>query len=106
MRRLSSLIRFDKEFSSSVELMRTQLQAANPKPIIINGLTSGASSAYLAEAIAELKKFSTAPAIIIVGSESEREKCAMSLCNSGLAALEYKARDFVFHNISPFFKSP
>ncbi|MBE6644301.1 MAG: transcription-repair coupling factor [Ruminococcaceae bacterium] len=100
MKRLSRLIRCDKEFSSSVQLMREQISVANPKPLIINGLTAGASTAYIAEAIEELKKFSKAPALIIVGSESERERFATSLCNSGLNTLEYKARDFVFHNIS------
>lgn len=100
MKRLSSLIRHDKEFSSSVDLMRVQLNTANPKPIIINGLTAGASHAYLSESIREIKKSSSLPVLIVVGSESEREKCALSLCSLGLTALEYKARDFVFHNIS------
>ena len=100
MKRLSSLIRYDREFSASVDVLREQLSARAPKPMVINGLTQGAADAYLAETIGEARKISSAPVLIIVGGESERERCAESLRASGLKALEYKTRDFVFHNIS------
>ena len=100
MKRLSGLIRCDKEFLSSVSVIREQFASPNPKPAVINGLTAGAAASYLAEAICDLKDSSRAPALIIVASESERTKVASSLCHSGIKALEYKERELVFHNIS------
>ena len=100
MERLSSLIRLDREFSASLETLREQLTCKNPYPMIVNGLTAGASDAYLAQAVRDVKIFSHAPALIIVPTDSEREKRAAALVSAGLRALEYKSRDFVFHNIS------
>ena len=100
MKRLSSLIRYDKEFSASVELIKEQLKVKNPKPIVINGLTAGACSSYLAEAMAELLCASRTPILIIVRDDAEREKILASLTDDGIKALGYKPRDFVFHNIS------
>lgn len=100
MKRLSSLIRYDKEFAASIATLSEQMKAKNPKPMVINGLTAGACASYLSEAVIELKKISSAPALIIVSGESERERCASSLISDGICALQYKPRDFVFHNIS------
>ncbi len=100
MKRLSSLIRYDKDFSSSVSVIREQLCTPNPKPTVINGLTTAAAAAYLAEAIGEVKKSSKSPVLIITACESERSKIASTLVDLGIKALEYKERDLVFHNIS------
>ncbi len=100
MKRLTGLIRYDREFSGSVETMREQLAASHPKPMIINGLTAGASAAYISEMILELRKMSKAPALVITATENERERCAEALHASGIRAKQYKTRDFVFHNIS------
>ena len=100
MRRLSCLIRYDKEFAASLETLRLQMKADAPDPIIINGLTRGASSAYLVEAIREVRTLSGAPVLVIVSSESERERCTSGLCAEGINALEYKTRELVFHNVS------
>ena len=100
MKRLTGLIRYDREFSSSVEVLSEQLRALNPKPIVVNGLTAGASAAYISEMILELKAASHLPVLVITATDTERERCAESLCASGIRALQYKTRDFVFHNIS------
>ena len=100
MKRLSGLIRYDREFSASLDLIGEQMKVKNPKPIVINGLTAGACSAYLSEAADELKRNSRAPVLIIVRDDSEREKVLSSLLADGIKAFEYKPRDFVFHNIS------
>lgn len=100
MKRLTGLIRYDKEFSGSVEALREQLRAINPKPMIVNGLTAGASSAYLAEMILEYRRISKTPALVITATDTERERCAEAIRASGIRAVQYKTRDFVFHNIS------
>ena len=100
MKRLSGLIRCDKEFSASLDVISEQLVSHSPKPLVINGLTAGASYAYLSESISELRKGSHAPVLVLVATEAERERCVASLSASGLKAQGYKPRDFVFHNIS------
>ena len=100
MKRLSSLIRSDKEFSASIVTLKEQFSLRSPKPLIINGLSTGASFAYLAEAIGELRLTSSAPTLVIVGNDTERERCVAALSSMGVRALGYKPRDFVFHNIS------
>ncbi len=100
MKNLSALIRYDREFSASVDTLREQMKIKNPRPVIINGLTYGAQIAYLSEAIPKMRKISGAPALIIVGSEAERERTVAALLSFGVKALGYKQRDFVFHNIS------
>ena len=58
MKRLSSLIREDKEFSASLVTVSEQLFSKEPLPLVINGLTSGAAYAYVAEMILEINKTS------------------------------------------------
>ncbi len=100
MKRLTGLIRQDREFENSLTLLKEQLTAKSAKPIIINGLSGGAANAYLAESIFDLKAVSATPALIFVGSDRERDTLANELLRSGINALAYKSRDLVFHNIS------
>ena len=100
MQNLSRIIRLDKEYAASVNTAALQFAAKNPLPLIINGLSAGASVAYLREAISDLKAISHAPALIIVAGEAERQRLASELSSEGLRVIEYKSRDLVFHNIS------
>ena len=99
MKRLSSLIRADREFVGFLSAMKDALAAKESLPIAVNGLTGGAEVAFLAESIIEQHKYTRAPAIVLVGSETERERLCASLCNMGVRALGYKKRELVFHNI-------
>ena len=83
-----------------METLRAQMKAETPLPLVINGLTRGASLAYLVEAISEVRRHSAAPVLVIVSSDSERERCTSELAMAGIGAVEYKARDLVFHNVS------
>ncbi len=100
MIKIPQLIRLDKEFSDSIVTALSELSAKNPKPIIINGLSGGAESAYLCEAIAELYERCTLPSLVLVGSSAERARIAGLLRESGVLAYEYKPREMIFHNIS------
>ena len=82
-----SLIRLDREFIQSTEAARAELEKKNPLPIIINGLTGGASDAYVVEAISELKAHKKTPALVLTQSETERKKLAELLNGSGINAL-------------------
>ena len=100
MKRLFGLIRYDKEFQDSLSAHTEQLSAKNPKPVIINGLSSGAADAFIAETVTEMRKMSSAPVLIVVGTDSERDRLSAVLLSAEIAAFSYKPRDFVFHNIS------
>ena len=71
MKGLSGLIRYDKEFVASLETVKAQLKASEPLPLIINGLTRGASCAYLVEAISEVRAISGSPVLVFVSSDFE-----------------------------------
>ena len=100
MKKLSALIRYDREFFASLDTINEQIQIKNPRPLVINGLTMGAQISYLSEIIPEVREKSGAPTLIIVGNETERERIAAALNISGIKALDYKPRDFVFHNFA------
>ena len=100
MHSISSLIRQDREFGESIRTLKEQLSAKKPLPLVINGLSGGAADAYLAEAVAEARRASDAPCLLLVGSDTERARTARILSDCGLRTLEFKPRDLVFHNIS------
>ncbi|MBR0324908.1 MAG: hypothetical protein IIX11_02115, partial [Selenomonadales bacterium] len=76
---LSGLITYDKEFSASVECLLQQHKSDSPLPVAINGLTDGASCAYLAEAIRLTAAANGAPALILVGNDGQRDKLTSRL---------------------------
>ncbi len=100
MQKLSGFIRYDKEFSEALSTFRHRIKANEPLPLIINGLTSGASDAFLSEFLSETEALTVSPALIFVSSDRERERVCASLISSGIKALQYKPRDLVFYNIS------
>ena len=100
MKELSSLIRYDKEFSAYLGTLTGELEKKKSLPIILNGLSGGATYAALKESLKELKKTGTHPSLIIVPSDKHRREIASSLRLSGIRVGEYKPRDLVFHNIS------
>ena len=100
MKRLSSLIRLDREFTGVIDTINEQMKARAPQPLVINGLSASASAFCLIQSVCELKEKAYTPALILVASEAERERISLALSSAGLSVLQYKKRDFVFHNIS------
>ena len=100
MSRISSLIRYDGEFSHSILQMKETHEAKTPLPIVINGLSGGALTAYIVESVRELNRLTSRPALIIAANDGECEKFTDELCAAGINAKRYKPRDLVFHNIS------
>ena len=97
---ISSIIRRDKEFSHSVESIAEQLRAHNPLPIAINGLTGGATLAYLIEAVREARRLTGAPVLVLARDDVSADALRESLFGAGINALRFKSREPVFHNIS------
>ena len=100
MRRLTSLITADNEFESLIALAKEELRKDDKLPIAVNGLSGGAHYAFVVEAARSLFCESRAPVLVLAGNDAERDAILECLLASGVKALAYKRRDFVFHNIS------
>ena len=99
MKKITSLIRTDGEFKAFLSCMRGAYNSADRLPIAVNGLTGGAESAFVAEAVREAREMSGGPVLLFVESEGERARLTDYLSAAGLRAVGYKKRDLVFHNI-------
>ena len=99
MQKITKLIRSDGEFKDFLSCMRVAYSDKSGLPIAVNGLTGGAESAFIAEAVREAKKLSGLPVLLLVESEVERARLTDYLCAAGISAAGYKKRDLVFHNI-------
>ncbi len=99
MSKITSLIRADGEFTRFLETFREVFASDEPLPVAVNGLSGGAELAFVAEAVAEARRVSGSPVLILAENEGERERLARALCDAGISAMQYKRRDFVFHNI-------
>ena len=99
MKKITSLIRADGEFSGFLTCLAEAYSTGEGLPIAVNGLSGGAESAFLAEAVREGVKLTSRPVLVLVENENEREKTVSLLNRVGINAVGYKKRDFVFHNI-------
>lgn len=100
MKNITSLITLDREFEASMRAAEEQLRSEECLPLVINGLSGGATCAYICEAVAYLSERTSSPTLILAGSESERDRITSALTARGIRSLGYKPRDFIFHNIS------
>ena len=98
--KISGLIRADKEFGAFAECLKSAYKSSPRYPLAVNGLSGGAQDAFLCESVVEAHKISGAPVLVLVGSDEGRGQTCASLTRSGLNAVEYKPRDFVFYNVS------
>ncbi len=97
---ISKIIRQDREFGAFAECLAADVKARTPLPIVINGLSGGASDAFVTEAVAEARALTGRPILILTADDTERSETASTLFRAGLRAAEYKPREPVFHNIS------
>ncbi len=99
MERLTGLIRADREYRNFVLSLGETFRKDDSLPIAVNGLSGGAEDAFLVESVVEARKLSPSPVLVLVGSETERERVIALLLTAGISAVGYKKRDLVFHNI-------
>ena len=99
MQKITGLIRSDGEFKDFLSSMRSAYSTAEHLPIAVNGLSGGAESAFLAEAVRDAVDIADSPVLVLVSSEAERNKVTDALRGAGINAVGYKKRDLVFHNI-------
>ena len=99
MQKITGLIRSDSEFLSFLSCMKDAYSADECLPIAVNGLSGGAESAFIVEAVRDAVKITGQPILVLVESEAERVRITDTLCAAGINAVGYKKRDLVFHNI-------
>ena len=99
MHKITELIRSEREFLSFVGCMKETLATEECLPIAVNGLSGGAESAFLAEAVKEAARISHRPILVLVENEAERIRVTDLLASADINAVGYKRRDPVFHNI-------
>ena len=97
---LSSLFRQDREYNAFFQTLAQQMTAVHALPIVVNGLTRGATDAFVATVLTDMPSVSSVPPLILVASEGEAQRCVRVLSDEGLDVCHYKSRDFVFHNVT------
>ena len=73
MRKITSLIAEDREFGASLDAALIELGKTEPAPIAVNGLSGGASYAYITEMVASLYEKTGAPILILAEDATERD---------------------------------
>ncbi len=97
MKELTPLIRLDREFEGFLHALDEQLHTDTRLPLLINGLASGADTAFLAEGVAEARERSGAAVLVLVPDERRMHTVAASLAEKALRVRTYPERDLVFH---------
>ncbi len=100
MLKISSLIREDREFLSAMDTLGEGLRREAPLPIVINGLSGGATLAFLSSAVSHALSASEGAVVIFASNEEERTRLCTYLSMDGIPVAEYKPREPVLHNIS------
>ena len=100
MERISSLIRTDKEYRDFSDTLRDAYLRSTSYPIVVNGLTGGSEDAFLAEAVIDAVEYSTAPVLVLCGSEEQLLSVHALLSGLDLKVRRFPGRNLVFNNIT------
>ena len=100
MSSITSLIRLDREYRSAAITLKEQLASVKTLPIVVNGLSGGASLAFLAESCRDALCATGTPALVLVPDEDEAKRVATELSDAGLRTRAYPARDLIFHTMA------
>ena len=100
MKHQSQLIRFDREFRQLLIALNEQLRTPKPLPLVVNGLSDGATEAFCVECVREAKAQASLPSLLLASDEKEAQSLRESLEEAGLSCLSYPTRDLLFDFIS------
>lgn len=98
--RLTQWIFADPEVGQVLDCVREQRHAATPLPVLVNGLSGGASDAFLAEAALALREREGTPTLFLVPDAGTAASLTSCLSASGARACHFPERDLVFHAYS------
>ena len=97
---LYNFVRFDSEYGKIMSAIEKEMHSNNKHPIFVSGLCVGASDALLCAFSDEIYKSTHSPQLILCGNEKECARVSALLSQQGMYFPYYRARDFVFNNIS------
>ncbi len=97
---LYNFVRFDSEYGKIMSAIEKEMHSNNKHPIFVSGLCVGASDALLCAFSDEIYKSTHSPQLILCGNEKECARVSTLLSQQGMYFPYYRARDFVFNNIS------
>ena len=100
MRIVTSCITADREFTALAAALSSELSAARPLPLLVNGLGGGALPALCAELVRHVQAAGPAPALLLAPDEASVRSLAATLQAAGVPALPYPVRDLVLHNVT------
>ena len=95
----SELIRQESEFRSFAECLADDLVRKQPLPISVNGLSGGATEAFVIEAVREARRRTPSPVVVLTPDEQSAREVADYLSCDGLSAMRFPGRELVFHNV-------
>ncbi len=101
MKKITDLIRRDKEYTELSTAVLRDLLAAKPLPIAASGLCEGAMDAAYVSLISDLfEKHSACTPVILCAEEKECVRVCEMLVGFGLPAVFFQSRDLNLYNIT------
>ena len=97
---ISKIIRHDKEFIAFTECLASDVKSASPLPIVVSGLSGGATESFITETVREIVSLGATPAVLLTADDGARSETYNILMRAGMRVAEYKPRELVFYNIS------
>jgi len=97
---LYDYMRYDGESQKILDSAFDQMRQNKRHPIYVSGLCTGASDALLCLYTDEFYKKTRKPSLILCHNEKECARISAMLSEQGMKFPYYRARDFVFNNIS------
>ena len=91
-------IRREREYEQLIRTLTRELYA-RPLPVLVNGLSQGASDAFLLSCVEDLKKAGFGTALIISSDEKDCVRMCSLFERFGYRAAFFVGRDLTFHNI-------
>ena len=93
-------VSLDSEYAKILSTLKSERYTQNKHHIFVSGLCTGASDALLCSLTEQMNRETNAPGVILCGNEKECARVSAFLSEHGFIFPYYRARDFVFTNIS------
>ncbi len=100
MNLLSGIIGRDKEFADFLGVMKAELLSESAHPAVVNGLSGGAQTLFVAEAARAARHMSGKTALVLAADDAAVADLCERLTALSIDARPYKERELVFYNIS------
>ncbi len=101
MKKITDLIRSDKEYGELLSAILGDLRAAKPLPVAAGGLSEGAMDAAYVSLITDLwEKNSGGVPLIVCAEEKECVRVCETLSGFGVPAVFFQSRDLNLYNIT------